>query len=136
MAGCHNVICKVCLIEFACNLTLFSLFVWTLNPSLSLIHVHVCMCVCVIDYCMCLYQGFIWGQIFGGNLHICLYVCIYTHVQRGAAQRILFNDIKNLTHACSIHIRFSYRIMLKMRQWPSIVMYVKGGRYVCGMIVV
>ena len=75
-------------------------------------------------------------KLLGGNLHICLYVCIYTHMQRGAAQRILFNDIKNHTHACSMHIRFSYRIMMKMRQWQSIVMYVMGGRYVCGMIVV
>ena len=81
-------------------------------------------------------QGFIWGQILrGGNLHICLYVCIYTHVQRGAAQCILFNDIKNHIHACSMHIRYSYRIMMKMRQWQSVVMYVMRGRYACGMIV-
>ena len=83
MVGCHSVICKVYLIEFACNLTLFSLFVQTLNPILSLIHVHVFMCV---------YQGFIWGQILGGT-----YTSVYTYVY---------------THTCSMALRSAYLSMI------------------------
>ena len=35
-----------------------------------------------------------------------------------------------------INLWLSYRIRMNTRQWQSIVMYVMGGRYACGMIVV
>ena len=73
-------------------------------------------------------QGFIWGQIFGGEpTHQFIRMYIYTRAApRGTTRRTLFNGIKNPTHARSMHIRFPYRIMMKTKQWQIIVMYVMG----------
>ena len=77
----------------------------------------------------------------GGGTYTSVYTYVYTHTHththtEGSARCILFNGIKNHIHACSMYIRFSFRIMMKTGQWQSIVMYVMRGRYVCGMIVV
>ena len=77
-------------------------------------------------------QGFIWGQIFGGE-PTRLYVRMYTRTH-GAAQACVLNDNTTHTHACSTHIRFSFRIMIKMGQWQS--SDVMRCRFVCEMIVV
>ena len=74
-----------------------------------------------------IYQGYIQGHFLGGggNLHICLYVCMYTR-SHGIVQACIlvcvFNDIKSHTHAYSMHIKVSFRITMKMLQWQIIVM--------------
>ena len=68
-------------------------------------------------------------KLLGGNLHICLYVRMYIHTcaVRHKHDVCVSRDIEiTCTHACSMHIRFSFGIMMKMRQWQSIVMYVIG----------
>ena len=97
-----------------------------------------------VGLCYTYLSGVLSGVKFlGGNLHIYLYVCMYIHTcmaRGGVAWRkrdVVYSMIlKTHTHACSMHISFSFRIMMKMRQWQSIVMYVTAGRYACGMIVV
>ena len=51
-----------------------------------------------------------------------LFIRVYVRTQH-VAQACVFNDINNHTHACNMHIRFSFRIMMKTGQWLSIVMY-------------
>ena len=85
------------------------------------------------------YQGFIWGQIFlGGDLHIYLYVRMYIHTcvaRRGVAWRkhdVVYSMIlKNHTHACSMHIRFSFRIMMKMKHAMAKYSDVCNGGQIC-----
>ena len=71
------------------------------------------VCIHVRDLC----EVKFWGE--PTHLFIRVYVCTHTH----AAQACVFNDINNHTDGCSMHIRFSFRIMMKTRQWLSIVMY-------------
>ena len=78
-------------------------------------------------------QGFIRGQIFlGGGTYtsVYTYTCMYTS-RRGDAQACVFNDIETHTHACSMHISFSFRIMTKMGQWQIMVMYISNEGQIC-----
>ena len=59
------------------------------------------------------------GRGGGGDLHICVY-SIYRRT-RDVPQACVFNDIKNHTNACCMHIRVPFRIVMKKGQWQSIV---------------
>ena len=80
------------------------------------------------------YQG-LSGVIFlGGGTYTSVYMYVCTHVHAcGAVQACVFNDIKNHTHACSMLIRFSIRIMMKTVAMAKYSDVMKGG-YVCGMM--
>ena len=65
-----------------------------------------------------------------------LFIRMYKHTHTARHGTCVFFDIKNHTHACSMHIRFSFRIMIKLEQWQSIVMQWGADMYVCEMIVV
>ena len=66
------------------------------------------MHICVLSIML----GFHLGSFFwrgGGPTH--LYVC--THVHTACRKQVrIFSDIKDGTHACSMHIRVSFRIMI------------------------
>ena len=63
---------------------------------------------------------------------------VHMHMWCVAAQACVFNDIKNHTHACNMHIRVSFRMMMTdgaMANYSNAMgadMYVRT--YVCRMV--
>ena len=120
-------------------LMIFCMHMYALPLIFFLYHVRIMSFEAIRRDFITYIAGFLSGVnfFFGGREPTHLFIRMYIQTHSTARHdTCVFNDIISYAHACSMHIRFSFRIMIKMGQWQIIVMYLTRGRYTCGIIVV